>query len=617
MQFGVTFYPDQYPKEVWEKEFLEIKNVGFEIVRFNEMSWGLLEEKDGKFNFKDLDLALSICGKIGLKVILGVPTSQAPQWLINKHPEISPVSSDGQKHPIHGPRPNACKDNNIFKKYAERLTAKLAQRYKNHPALSMWQIDNEPNYPPLDLTSNKDYCHCPATRKAFILWSKEKYKTLANLNEAWGTKFWGQSFSSFEEISTPPAGMWDAFYPAIYLDWFRFKSEQLSKWLKDLKKIIRKHDKNHKIGTNNFTTIINRASDHRILAEGMDFYGWDIYPKGTNNSNESLSQIADFWRSICQNAKSDFIVSELQGGDNVRWGYPGHVTGEDIKKWVQILSDKGTQIILFHNWLPPLFGPETGGFGLKKPDGTPTEKLAVIKEIIQQRVAEGVSTSAAKLRQLGIRADTAIYYSHSSDIETYQEEGPARPNAAGWFSGRGDLGMFFGNNSIAGAYKILWQDKIAPDFIFEQDIDKLNNYKIVLLTNPYLLDISEYLKIRDFVEKGGILISDSRFGLKDEHSTLNKKPFLEEFLKIEYLHTEIIENEIGIKGSNSKAYGFRDVIKPKGNKVLFSFEDGSPAVIEKNIGDGKIIYASFSLFASFIKSENKKILSYLRKSFKK
>lgn len=595
MKFGVTFYPDQYPKEIWEKEFQEIKSTGFEIVRFNEMSWGLIETKDNHFEFKDLDLALSICEKVGLKVILGVPTAQAPQWLIHKHPEIAPIANDGFVHPDHGPRPNACRDNKDYKKCAERLASKMAERYKNHPAILMWQIDNEPSYPPLDITENKDYCHCNATRSSFVAWVKDNYKTIEKVNEVWGTRFWGQNYSSFDEIKTPRSGMWDSEYPAIYLDWQRFKSEQLSKWLKNLKQIIRKHDKTRKIGTNNFTTIINRSPDHRVLADQMDFYGWDIYPKGTNNSDESLSQIADFWRSICKNANAEFIVSELQGGDNVRWGYPAHVTGKEIKKWVEILSNKGAQMILFHNWRPPLFGPEVGGFGLKKPDGSSTERLATVKEAINEYRLSNTDYRSSKI---------AIYYSRTSDVETFQEEGPFRPSPSNWFCGRGDLGMFFGNNSIVGAYRLLYEEKITPDFIFDQDLSRLNDYKVIFLTNPYLLGHEEYKKIKMFVENGGILVSDSRFGLKDEHSTLYQKPFLEEFLGVEHLYTEIIETELKINDSESKAFGFRDVIKPKDSVVLFSYEDKHPALIEKNIGRGLVIYSTFSLFSSFLKSKN-------------
>ena len=41
--FGVTFYPDQWPRENWENEFLKISESGFNVVRFGEMAWNWVE----------------------------------------------------------------------------------------------------------------------------------------------------------------------------------------------------------------------------------------------------------------------------------------------------------------------------------------------------------------------------------------------------------------------------------------------------------------------------------------------------------------------------------------------------------------------------------------------
>ncbi len=611
MKFGVTFYPDQYPKETWEKEFIEIKKAGFETVRFNEMAWDYIEPKEGDWKFDGLDHALALCEKHKLKVVLGVPVAQAPQWLVKKYPEILHVAHDGQVHPSFGPRPNACRDHETYKKYAETLTRVLAERYAKHPALYMWQIDNEPCYPPLDLTHNKDYCHCEATVKAFIEWAKGKYKTIDKLNEAWGTRFWTGTFSSFSEISSPKCGMWDAGNPHLWLDWFRFKSENLSGWLMGLKGIIREYDKEHKIGTNGFTTIINRSVDHTRIAHDLEWFGWDIYPKGTQNSEESLAQIADYWRSVCEKAGAEFVVSELQGGPNVRWGQGGWVTGDEIKEWAKLLIQHGAREILFHNWRPPLFGSETGGFGITKPDGTPTERLGAIKALI----AETQKSKPHHAKRSGI----AIYYSRSADLQTYQEEGPSRPCPPDWFSGRGELGLFFGSNAIAGAYRLLWDGKHAHDFIFENDLGTGRlDHKILLLTNPYLLDRKQFENIRSYILSGGIVISESRFGLKDENAHLYQRPLLEELLGAEHLYTETINDKISFGKLKAFAYGFRDIVKIKDGsaKVVLKYQDGHPALIEKKFGNGKLLYATFSLFPSLLKWENNKLLERMKNALR-
>ncbi|NQU18286.1 MAG: beta-galactosidase [Candidatus Saganbacteria bacterium] len=609
MRFGITFYPDQWPESYWSEAFKLIKDIGFDLVRFNEMGWADIEPQEGKFDFSSLDKALNLCKKNRLKVVLGTGAAQAPQWLINKHPDILPVANDGQIHPEYGPRPNCCRDNPNYRKYALRLTEKMAKRYARHPALEMWQLDNEPTYPPLDLPSNKDWCHCSATTKAFRAWAKKKYNSIKKLNEDWGTQFWSGTFNNFNQIVPPKAGMWEGGNPHIYLDWYRFKSEQLSDWLIYLKKIIQKYDKVHKIGTNSFPNIPNRIPDLERLSTGMDWFGWDVYPTATQNTDESLSQGADYWRSLCKSNGAEFIVGELQAGQTVRWGDPALVKGEDIKKWVKIIAERGATTILFHNLRPPLYGCETAGYGLLDNDGKETERSIAVREIIRE-VRTGFKPVLTKSTPTSAASPIAIVYLKSSEIQTYQEEGWTRPCPPGWYSGRGELGLLFGLNSIAGAYKLVYPNQ--ADFIFQKQLGEgVPENKILLLTNPYLLSEKQFNNIRKFVESGGILVSDSRFGTKDQRAHLRKISLIQNWLKFSYKATEIIPSKLSIAKFKSKVDGFRDLIDTE-DGVLAKYSDGFPAIIEKNIGKGKVIYATFSLFSNLRHWENKNLLEFIK-----
>lgn len=582
LPFGVTFYPDQWPENSWENNFKEIKAAGFNIVRFGEMSWDWIEPSPGKFNFSGLDRAMDLCQKHGLKVLLGVPTCQAPTWLINKYPDVRPVAEDGTLYPDYGPRPNACKDNPNFKKLAARMTDKLAARYHDHPALLYWQLDNEPVYPPLDQTALKDYCHCPHTRKAFIAWAKKKYGSLNKINEIWGAKFWTTTFSSYEDISTPKAGFWDAVSPHIFLDWYRFKSENLRDWLVFLKNIVRRRDKTHKIGTNGFIGICARVPDHDVMAEAMDWYGIDLYPKGNRMGGLDLAMFADLWRSFC---RGEFHVTELQGGQNVRWGNPDFVEGPEIKKWTKILFDHGAQALLFHAWRPALFGSETNGFGILKPDGSPTKRLEVIKALAKE--------IKRRTSDIGHRtSDIGIVYHRSSEVECYQEQGPPRGVSGQWAAVRDDIGLMYGINSALGAYQLVYREGRPIDFLQERHLNEGKlSYKTILFPNPYLISQRQYQNLKKFIAGGGTLITDARFGLKDENAHLYPKPLIEDLIGITYDHSEVNKD------------GFLDVIKGFPKK---------PRLIERKIGKGKIIYANFSLFSK-IRKGSRKWLASLKK----
>jgi beta-galactosidase len=566
--FGVTFYPDQWPVETWEESFKNIKKTGFNIIRFGEMAWDWVEPDVGKFSFAGLDRAMDMCAKHGLKVLLGIPVSQVPPWFYRLYPNSRPVAQDGALYPEMGPRPNICKDNPHYRKLAERLTRKLVARYKNHPALLMWQVDNEPVYPPLDHTTSNDFCHCQHSRRAFVLWAKKKYGTLARLNEVWGTKFWTNTFSRFEDINTPKAGIWEAVSPHIFLDWYRFKTDSLADWVGFLAKIVKASDKNHKVGTNGFIGICTRVPDHSLMANELDWYGLDIYPMGGKMGKRDYAFMLDLWKSYVRGKKAEFHITELQGGQNVRWGFPGYVEGPEIKWWTEMAFERGVQGLLYHAWRPPLFGAETAGFGILKADGSPTKRLEIIK-----KMAKVVQNSSFVIRHSSL----AIAYLRSSDVQSYQEQGPPRGIAGQWEAVRVDIGLLLGLTSIQGAYQLAFDKYKAADFIFEQDLDfgKLP-YKTILLPNPYLLSRKQFENLKKWVIAGGKLITEARFGQKDENGHLYPKPLIEDLMDITYDHGE------------QAGDGFLDVIAGKLRK---------PQLIEKKIGKGKVVYANFNLFS--------------------
>jgi len=609
LPIGVTFYPDQWPKEYWNKAFLEIAASGLKVVRFGEMAWNWIEPSEGVFNFKELDEALDLANKHGLKILLGIPTSQAPTWLINKYPEVRPVADDMTPYPEYGPRPNICRDSLTYKRLAKQLIEKLVKRYAKHPALFMWQLDNEPVYAPLDSTTQKDFCHCKHTESAFRDWAKEEYKTIKNLNEKWGTKFWTVEFSGFEDIKPPRCGMWDAGNPHIFLDWFRFKSIRLKEFLSWGMSIVKKIDKTHKVGTNGFIGICSRVPDHDVLAADMQWYGLDVYPRGNRASAMDLARLLDLWRGFTGDRQCEFHVTEMQGGQNVRWGYPGYVSGKDIRLWTHQAFAHGAKALLYHAWRTPLFGSEVGGFGILKLNGERSERLEKIEGTIKE--IDKISPFIEKTHN-GSRL--AIVHLRSSEVETYEEQGPTRGISGQWMEVRSDIGLMYGLLSLSGAHKLVWNLYNPVSFIFERHLEagKLP-FETVILPNPYILKDKAAKLLKKFVYDGGTLITEARFGLKNENGHLNSKPLMESMFDIKYDHTEIIDSEIGISSIGVKAAGFRDIIEPGANTVIASYDDGHPAIIEKKFGKGRIVFATFSLFLSLLNDKSKEMISLIRK----
>src|SRR3989338_4545530 len=594
LPFGVTYYPDQWPKNTWDRTFGEIKTAGLNIVRFGEMAWDWLEPGPGKVNFAEFDYAMALCKKHGLKVLLGIPTSQVPPWFHRKFPESQPVAQDGTLYPEFGPRPNICKDNVNYRKLAERLAKKMVSRYKNHPALHSWQLDNEPVYPPLDHTTMNDFCHCEHSRLAFVAWAKNKYGSIKKVNEIWGTKFWTNHLSSWEDIRTPKAGFWEAVSPHTFLDWFRFKTDSIKSWIENLAAIVRKIDKKHPVGTNGFIGICTRVPDHSLIPKNLDWYGLDVYPRGGKMDERQLAFTLDLWRSFTRGTRAEFHITEMQGGQNVRLGFPGYVEGPEIKEWTELAFKYGARALLYHNWRPPLFGAETGGFGILTAAGRPTRRLEVIRKL-SRNLRSTFHVPRSKI---------AIAYLRGSEIEAYQEQGPPRPMAGQWETARGDIGIMYSLLSMSGAYKAVYKKGQPIDFVFERDLNSGQlPYRVILMPNPYLLSLKQYENLKKWIKAGGTLITEARFGVKDEHGHLYPNPLMEDLFGVTYEYTVL------------KPEGFFDCVatfrSPKSGGLKTAPAIKTKQFITRKIGKGKARYANFSLFLE-MHNGNKKWLELVR-----
>lgn len=98
-----------------------------------------------------------------------------------KYPEVLNCRQDGVPY-RHGARRHYNYNSPKYRELSARIVEKLAQHYGKHPAIVGWQIDNE-------LNCEVDEFYSEADSVAFRNFVKEKYKTLDNLNEAWGTVF--------------------------------------------------------------------------------------------------------------------------------------------------------------------------------------------------------------------------------------------------------------------------------------------------------------------------------------------------------------------------------------------------------------------------------------------
>src|SRR5512139_2580911 len=78
--YGASYYLEYMPVERLDKDVELMKKAGRSFVRVGESSWGVLEPRDGEFDFAWLERVMDKMHEAGLRVILGTPTYSIPAW---------------------------------------------------------------------------------------------------------------------------------------------------------------------------------------------------------------------------------------------------------------------------------------------------------------------------------------------------------------------------------------------------------------------------------------------------------------------------------------------------------------------------------------------------------
>jgi beta-galactosidase GanA len=224
---GVCYYPEHWPRNVWEQDASDMVALGIKYVRIGEFMWSTIQPAppppppaSAVYDWSVLDDAIEVLGRHGLKVVLGTPTACPPKWLIDAHPDVLPY--DAQETPRKfGSRRHYSFSSPTFREHTAAVCGAMAQRYGEHPAVVGWQLDNE--YGCHDTVRTYD----PGAQRAFREWLAARYGgSIAALNTAWGSKFWSSEYRSFEEVDLPCGTVTEA-SPSHRLDFFRFSSDQV------------------------------------------------------------------------------------------------------------------------------------------------------------------------------------------------------------------------------------------------------------------------------------------------------------------------------------------------------------------------------------------------------
>ncbi len=359
MKVGTYYYPDQWPREQWERDFDRMAAMGMKIVHLAEFAWGTIEPSEGKYQLDWLADCLEMAAKRKLDVILCTPTAVLPVWMVDKHPEILITGHrfGGRRHGNH--LLPALQD------YSRKVVQAMVDRFADHPSVIGWQIDNE---------LGADFDQSPTTHQAFRDWLKSKYHTLDRLNEAWGTIFWNTFYTDWKQILFSESRDPKYGNPHQCQDSSRFWSWSFAQYVKLQADVLKPRIGKRWITTNFIT--LHLDCDPADMADSLSLFSWDAYPAGgyeTNPKDENFRIAGHSMMGLNHDHMASFngrwALMELQPG-TINWsGVPLLVYPGAIRLWIWTAFAHGAEFVTTYRFRQPRFGREQFHHGLILPDG--------------------------------------------------------------------------------------------------------------------------------------------------------------------------------------------------------------------------------------------------------
>ena len=574
---GGDYNPDQWldSPDILSEDMRLMKLANCNEMTLGIFAWTALEPEEGKFDFSWLDKAMDDIYAAGGRVILATPSGAKPAWMAMKYTEVLRVNNNGQRL-MYGERHNHCYTSPVYREKVSIINKKLAERYKDHPALIAWHLSNEYG----------GECHCDLCKEAFRQWLKEKYTTVENLNHEWWTSFWSHTYTDWSEIS-PPSPLGEMSIHGLHLDWRRFVTDQTADFIRHEYNSVKEITPDIPVTTNLMG--FYQGLDYRRIAKELDFVSWDSYPSWEGNDNDvtvasTTAMTHDLMRSL---NKRPFYLMEST---------PSHVNWKPINKLkrpgMHMLSSlqavaHGADSVQYFQW--------------RKSRGS-CEKFhgAVIDHVGNEntRVFKDVKALGGRLKMLdeivGTVTDSKVAISYDWDNRW------ALDMANGFQKDNKKL-----LPTVEKFYNALWTRGIDVDFI-GADENELEKYKIIIAPMRYSISDELGKKLSDYVKNGGTLLCTYMTGMVNENDLCHLGGWPGAGLKevfgiwneeIDTLYPQESNSVMLLDGTTVKAVDYCEIIHSEGAEVLAYYDSdfykGSPAVTVNRFGKGKAYYVAF------------------------
>ncbi len=473
---GMSTRPEWMPKGEadWRRDLAKIADTGFNSIRIRI---GM------DSNMDDVGKLLDIAHKNGLTVIFGTATFYVNDEFVEKYPDSKIIGGDGSVLPIdkYDVRwQRACIDHPFYRQDRNRILEECVSRFKNHPAVIVWDVHNEPWIAPIE-----NACFCDNTLGKYRVALEREFKDIQTFNN-----IFGHTFKNFDSVR-PPAKRTEA-EEEFYIHWREFIASDVNEFLLEGRDIFRRHVPDALI-THNVTfsnSLQSRGQDWWLFKEGdYNLLTMSRY-LGTNEKTVGVSMGFEVLKAM--NPGKPAWVTEFQGGQFPAPGPNILYSGKQIEIEVNNLLSHGMKGIYFYRWDPLLNGAEPMVNGMIEPDSYDTDRRLGMKRTID--ALKPNLPFIAKAQPLS--PSVGIYFTRNQVMRSREDD-------AGDFVGSG-LTLV---KATRGAYQLLSDSGYEAACIVHGTKD-LSKYKVVVF--PHVADLSdkEVADIEAYVANGGSAIID-------------------------------------------------------------------------------------------------------------
>ncbi len=281
-----------WPTSRWYEYVDRSQEIGYNTISL-DIPWGQVEREPGVFDFERFDNLIAYAANRGYYLQL------KPWWVRCSYPMWVCPSLEQQCHPAEGKTwaPQLTFADPELTERIARYSREIARRYRGYPNVVYTPVcgpSAEMEY------SHGQYCdYSPAAMTRFSEWLQAKYGSIAELNQAWGSKH-----DSFLAVRAPHLGnKANRELPDLdpaYFDFMAFREDMLKELMSSIYAAMKAADPDCRLGIQ-----VGRTHDGPMLAKrvtpGIHYwaqpYEWIISDPQPQKRTDSAGYIVDFIRS--------------------------------------------------------------------------------------------------------------------------------------------------------------------------------------------------------------------------------------------------------------------------------------------------------------------------------